>query len=100
MLLIIGFIQLGHNSLPCLEQKYFNPFTLRGLAYLVNKAFTFNFFVVNGSMKGDISVKVHLSLALNNMLNLSIIPGGRSSSENLLITGGDFSLSTRTSPES
>ena len=88
------------NHFPCLEQKYFTPSTFKGLAYFVSKAFTFNFFVVSGSMKGEISFRVHLSLALNNMPNLSMILQGRSSSENLLIMGGDFSLSTNTRPDS
>ena len=71
----------------------------RGRAYLVNNAFTFNFLVVRGWMKGEISARVHLSLAENRTVSLSWMLTGRLSSENRRITAGLLSPSTKTSPD-
>ena len=75
------------------------PPVLITLACFVSKAFTLSLFVVKELTNGEISTKVHLSLALNRTDNLSVMVRGREDSVNLLMTGGFFS-STKTKPAS
>ena len=55
--------------------------------------------VVKVDTNGEISSTVHLSLALNRTVNLSVMVRGREDSVNLLMTGGSLS-STKTKPAS
>merc|ERR1719419_21759 len=68
-------------------------------AYLVSNALTFSLLVVKEDTNGDISSKVHFSLAQKRTDNLSPTLTGRSLSVNLRITGGSLS-STKTNPAS
>ena len=49
--------------LPCLAQKNLAPPTFSALANLVSRALTLSLAVVRGLMYGEMSSKVHLSLA-------------------------------------